>query len=78
MFGENMKKTLTNKPELVNYLKQNGIEVDDLGVHSYRKGGATFVTTGSTTCNRIAVFKRGGWQLGVQGTLHTLHKYHCQ
>lgn len=74
MFGERLKKLLAGNPELMTYLKQIGLEVDDLGVHSYRKGGATYVATGSTSCNRLAVFKRGGWVLGVKGMSHN---YHC-
>ena len=67
MFGDQMKKALKSKDELAKFLKTIGLDVDDLGVHSYRKGGATFVTTGSTSCNETAVYKRGGWVLGNVG-----------
>lgn len=66
-----MKQALKSKDELL--AKNKKIDVDDLGVHSYRvhsyRSGTTFVTTVSTSCNETAVFKRSGWaveNLGMQ------------
>ena len=67
-----MKKAFTKDPALAHALGKAGFNADQLGVHSFRKGGATMVTTGSTSCNRIAVFRRGGWFLGVQGWCGTM------
>jgi hypothetical protein len=48
-------------------LKTAGIIAEVLGTHSLRKGGATLSTTGSQTCNVVAVCKRGDWSFGVTG-----------
>ena len=44
-----------------------GMKPEDIGIHSIRKGVCTFVTSGSTICNIVAVCQRAGWTMGVQG-----------
>ncbi|OWZ17919.1 hypothetical protein PHMEG_0008073 [Phytophthora megakarya] len=51
-------------------LRRRGVNQDDLGTHSTRKGAATYCTSGSTSCpSSTAVHLRAGWSLGgVQNT----------
>ncbi|ETI47820.1 hypothetical protein F443_08028, partial [Phytophthora nicotianae P1569] len=51
-------------------LKRRGVNPNDLGTHSMRKGAATYCTSGSTACrSSTAVYLRAGWSLGgVQNT----------
>ncbi len=51
-------------------LEARGMNVDDFGTHSMRKGASTFVASGSTACPpSTAVHLRAGWTLGgVQDT----------
>ena len=50
--------------------KEFGINVDDLGVHSIRKGAATYVSSGSTCAPpQVATNIRAGWTMGhIQDT----------
>ena len=42
-----------------------GIDPDDIGVHSIRKGAATYICSGSTCCPSLAaVCNRAGWTMG--------------
>ena len=42
-----------------------GIDSDDIGVHSIRKGAATYICSGSTCCPSLAaVCNRAGWTMG--------------
>lgn len=49
-------------------LNNQGIEIEDLGTHSMRKGAATYCSSGSTSCpSSTSVHLRAGWSLpGVQ------------
>lgn len=45
-------------------LAQHGLEPEDLGSHSLRKGSSTFVTSGTTDCpSQMAVNLRAGWTM---------------
>lgn len=59
---------LLKLPEVAAVLKQMGINPKDIGTHSFRKGGATYCTSGSTQCPSVtAVYLRAGWTIeGVQ------------
>ena len=61
---------LLNTPNIVAELTSRGINGNDLGTHSLRKGAATFCASGSTACpSSTAVHLRAGWSLGgVQNT----------
>jgi hypothetical protein len=44
---------------------RRGIEKEDLGTHSMRKGAATYCSSGSTACSpSTAIHLRAGWALG--------------
>ena len=63
-FSESLAETLKADP-MASYLAANGLQPSDLGAHSFRKGGATYVTSGSTGGPSIvAVCSRAGWALG--------------
>ena len=52
-----------------------GYVVDDLGVHSARKGGITFVSSGSTAApNSVAVNNRAGLTLGGVRDVYMLYE----
>ena len=61
---------LLAQPELTSELAVRGIDPDQIGTHSVRKGAATFAASGSTACpSSTAVTLRAGWTLGgVQDT----------
>ena len=51
-------------------LDDAGVPYEDIGTHSYRKGSATYVASGSTAAPPIiAICLRAGWKLG--GVLNT-------
>ena len=56
--------------EFQTYLRNHGIDPDELGTHSIRKGSATYASSGSTACpSATAIHLRAGWVLhGVQDT----------
>ena len=56
--------------EVAEYLETLGLEANDLGSHSMRKGSATFCSSGSTSCPpSSAIHLRAGWAMGgVQDT----------
>ena len=61
-FGELLHKILLEHEEEVNMM---GYEVDDIGIHSVRKGGTTYACSGTTVApSTVAVNIRGGWSLG--------------
>ena len=47
-------------------MKDFGVNVDDIGVHSLRKGAASYVSSGST-CSppQVATNIRAGWSMGI-------------
>ncbi|CAM9637464.1 unnamed protein product, partial [Phaeothamnion confervicola] len=48
-----------------NFLEVYGIEPNDVGTHSARKGAATYAASGSTACPPIpAICLRAGWSVG--------------
>lgn len=51
-------------------LDRRGIQMENIGTHSMRKGSATYCSSGSTSClSSTAVQLRAGWSLGnVQNT----------
>jgi hypothetical protein len=51
-------------------LEHRGIQKEDIGAHSLRKGAASFCASGSTACpSSTSVHLRAGWSLiGVQDT----------
>jgi hypothetical protein len=57
-----------NHPEILAELQKRGLQPDDLGTHSIRKGAASYVSGGSTCCpSSVSVHLRAGWALsGVQ------------
>ena len=62
-------KHILNKNR-VSLEKEFGINVvDDIGVHSIRKGAATYVSSGSTCTPQVATNIRAGWTMGpIQDT----------
>eukprot|EP00834_Sanchytrium_tribonematis_P008005 NODE_831_length_3642_cov_0.596669.p1 type:complete len:758 gc:universal NODE_831_length_3642_cov_0.596669:113-2386(+) len=56
--------------ECAEELEQRGLDLDDIGTHSIRKGASTYVSSGSTACpSASAIQIRAGWSLpGVQNT----------
>lgn len=47
-------------------LKSRGLSSDDIGTHSFRKGSATYASSGSTSGpSSTAIHLRAGWTLGV-------------
>lgn len=63
-FSESLIETLKSE-DMVEYLAANGLKPSDIGAHSFRKGGATYLTSGSTGGPSIvAVCARAGWALG--------------
>lgn len=63
-FSESLAETLKSDP-MASFLAANGLQPSDLGAHSFRKGGATYVTSGCTGGPSIvAVCSRAGWALG--------------
>ena len=72
-FGEILSRVFANK-EFQQFLKQCGINPEDLGSHSIRKGSATYASSGSTACpSTTAVHLRAGWAL--QGVADTYLRY---
>jgi len=53
---------------IVAAFQESGINTGDIGTHSFRKGGSTYCTSGSTQCpSATAVYLRAGWTIeGVQ------------
>lgn len=63
-FSESLADTLKSE-EMREFLAAHGLKPSDIGAHSFRKGGATYVTSGSTGGPSIvAVCSRAGWALG--------------
>jgi hypothetical protein len=58
--------------EIAEELEGRGIDPDDLGLHSWRKGSLCFCASGSTACpSGVACQLRAGWNLpGVQDTYY--------
>ena len=71
-FGSALREILRDD-NVIEALRSAGMTPEMIGTHSLRKGGATFVTSGSTLCNIVAVCLRGGWSMGVQGARSTIH-----
>ena len=47
-------------------LSEFGIKIEDIGVHSLRKGAASFVSSGSTCAPpQVATNIRAGWSMGI-------------
>lgn len=65
-FGNRLQEIL-KADKCMAALAKAGIDPVMLGTHSFRKGGATWVTCSSQLCNVVAVCKRGGWSHGVTG-----------
>jgi len=66
-------KTLTkllNLPEVKEQLKTHGLSPKDIGTHSFRKGGGTYCSSGTTASpSHAAISNRAGWKMpGVSGT----------
>ena len=63
-------KRLLTLPDHVEEVRTMGINPDDIGTHSIRKGASTFTASGSTAApSSTAVHLRAGWALGgVQDT----------
>lgn len=61
-FGEYLRELcLKHKKEV----EQLGINIEDIGVHSIRKGAATYCCSGTTSAPHIAaVCNRAGWTMG--------------
>lgn len=69
-FRKILSKFLKENDIVGSELRRRGIDPDDIGSHSIRKGSATFVSSGSTACpSSTAVHLRAGWAMGgVQDT----------
>eukprot|EP00835_Amoeboradix_gromovi_P006246 NODE_701_length_5037_cov_0.452318.p2 type:complete len:279 gc:universal NODE_701_length_5037_cov_0.452318:418-1254(+) len=51
--------------ELKDELENRGLETEDIGTHSMRKGSTTYCSSGSTSCpSGVAVNLRAGWAMG--------------
>lgn len=61
---------LASETTIEEELKNQGMNLEDLGTHSMRKGAATYCSSGSTACrSSTSVHLRAGWALqGVQVT----------
>lgn len=60
-FTKSMRSFLDHDVALKNMVEQNGITIDDLASHSFRKGSLTYLTSGSTASpSIIAVQIRAG------------------
>jgi hypothetical protein len=68
-FHKQLSSLLAKEP-LKSLLVRLGVNAQDVGTHSIRKGAATFCYSGSTSCpSPTAVHLRAGWSLGgVQNT----------
>ncbi len=63
-YSESLKRTVL-RPAVAEFLKQKGIDGNDIGSHSIRKGASSFVSSGSTACpSHAALTLRAGWSLG--------------
>ena len=62
--------SVLDDPSVVAELERRGIDPDEIGTHSLRKGAATYCSSGSTACPpSSAVHLRAGWSMGgVQNT----------
>lgn len=56
--------------EIANVLEENGMTIQSVGTHSFRKGAATYASAGGTACpSSSAISLRAGWtQPGVEDT----------
>jgi hypothetical protein len=63
-------QVLFSKENVKDELNRRGIDSDDIGTHSIRKGSSTFCASGSTACpSSTAIHLRAGWSFGgVQNT----------
>jgi hypothetical protein len=52
-------------PKVTEELVSRGLQKEDLGTHSKRKGSSTYASSGSTSCpSSVAIHIRAGWSLG--------------
>ena len=57
------KVLLQHKDEIV---RDFGVDIDDIGVHSLSKGAASFVSSGATCAPpQVATNIRAGWSMGI-------------
>ena len=63
-FSKYLEKILLQyKDEIV---RDFGVDIDDIGVHSLRKGAASFVSSGATCAPpQVATNIRAGWSMGI-------------
>ena len=62
-FRKRLHWFLQNHPELG---VSSGVDPDDIGTHSIRKGALTYCSSGSTSCPpNMAIRHRAGWSSGV-------------
>ena len=47
-------------------MSKYGLQPEDIGLHSTRKGAATFISSASPVCHYVALMLRAGWSLNVQ------------
>jgi hypothetical protein len=60
-----MLMRMGDHPDVVPELNRRGMQIEDLGTHSMRKGAATFCSSGSTNCpSSTSIHIRAGWTLG--------------
>lgn len=64
-FGGCVRRLFGN-PDVAAHMRSDGAVASELGVHSWRKGASTYVTSGSTDGPSImAVSARAAWKVGV-------------
>jgi len=57
------KLCIKHKDEI---MKDFGVDIEDIGVHSTRKGAASYVSSGSTCAPpQVATNIRAGWSMGI-------------
>ena len=71
-FSEILRSVLLKHEEEVN---AHGFEVTDISIHSFRKGGSTYCSSGTTAApSGIAVNLRGGWSMGGVRDVYFLYE----
>jgi len=73
-FSEALEK-LISKPEYKSQIADMGYNIDDIGVHSIRKGAGTYASSGTTAGpNSVSINNRGGWTLGGVRDVYLLYE----
>ena len=63
---QDIERAILQTEEVQLLMSKYGLQPEDIGLHSTRKGAATFISSASPVCHYVALMLRAGWSLNVQ------------